>query len=261
VSGVLQATWPFESRYYTSSGRKNYQESWGVWLGVKNFTGVGDSVPDYAHVACGNFYKNSSDITPMSLQKSIKYAYPSVKISDGVNVQGENFGSAKVVSSLACDEQITSVWTTTLGITVQLKTYAYTSQGNLDYIIYDYTFTNTGNIDSDALTRELKSTLEDVWLGLSFSTDIKPRYGGKDQDDYFAYYGVDYEDWINGDISADSARILYVWDGPDGYGTYEPDLITAEPQNPGYYAVGILHVDRQAADDLESGSSDDPAQP
>lgn len=260
-SSVLQATWPYESRYYSTSGRKNYQESWGVWMGVKNFMGEGDSVAHNAHVACGNFYIDSDKITPLSLQKSIRYAYPSVKVSDGKNVQGESFGSDKVVSSLPCDEQIISVWTTTLGLTVQLKTYAYATMGNLDYIIYDYTFTNTGNTDDNTLNRELKDTLEGVWLGISFSTDIKPKYGGKDQDDYFKYYGSNYYDWKQGVKTADSARILYVWDGQDGWGTYEPDLITKEPQNPGYYAVGFLHVDKQAEDDLESGASDAPEQP
>lgn len=259
-SGVLQATWPYESRYYTSSGRKNYQESWGIWLGVKDFTGENDTVSGYGHIACGNFYKNTNDITALSLQKSIRYEYPTIRISDGENVQGESFSSAKVVSSLYCDEQISSTWTTSLGLTVQLKTYAYAAKGNQDYIIYDYTFTNTGNTDGDA-ARELTNILEDVWLGFSFSTDIKPGFGGKDQDDYFKYYGSTYEDYVNGDESADSARILYVWDGPDGYGTYEPDLVTYEPQNPGYYAIGFLHVDAQAADDLESGSSDGPSQP
>jgi hypothetical protein len=261
VSGLLQATWPFESRYFSTSGRKNYQESWGVWLGAKNFVGVGDSIPDYAHVACGNFYTSSSDIMPLSLQKSVRYPFPTVRISDGSKVQGENFGSAQVVSSLPCDEQITSVWTTALGLTVQLKTYGYASEGNLDYIIYDYRFTNTGNTDRDPLTRELKSTLKDVWLGFSFSTDIKPKFGGKEQDDFYEYYGTTYDKWVKGDKSADSARVLYVWDGPEGSGTYEPDPITAEPRNPGYYAVGFLHIDRQGSDDLESGSSDGPTQP
>ncbi|MFH2034843.1 MAG: hypothetical protein ABIJ45_00435, partial [Candidatus Zixiibacteriota bacterium] len=261
VSGLLQATWPYETRYFSTSGRKNYQESWGVWLGVRDFVGVGDTLPGYAHVACGNFYTNSSDIIPLKLQKSVRYPYPSVRISDGKNVKGESFAGDEVVESMRCDEQIASDWTTTLGLTVQLKTYAYASAGNQDYIIYDYTFTNTGNTDNNGNTRELLNTLNDVWLGFNFSTDIKPRFGGKDDDDYFRYYGSNYADWVNGDTNADSARIIYVWDGDKGLGQYEPDQITAEPLNPGYYAVGFLHVDKQAIDNLEFGSSDDPSQP
>jgi len=261
VSGLLQATWPYETRYFSTSGRKNYQESWGVWLGARDFVGVGDTLPGYAHVACGNFYTSSSDIIPLKLQKSVRYPYPSVRISDGKNVKGESFASDEVVESMRCDEQIASDWTTTLGLTVQLKTYAYASAGNQDYIIYDYTFTNTGNTDTDGNTRELLNTLNDVWLGFNFSTDIKPRFGGKDDDDYYRYYGSNYADWVNGDTNADSARIIYVWDGDEGLGQYEPDQITAEPLNPGYYAVGFLHVDKQAIDNLEFGSSDDPSQP
>lgn len=261
-SSVIQATWPYESRYFSATrARKNYQESWGVWLAARNFVGVGDSIPHYFHVACGNRSLSSEKIVPLSLNKSVRYPYPNVRISDGQTIHHEGFGSDQVVSSLPCDEQITSVWTTALGLTVQLKTYAYASGKNLDYIIYDYKFTNTGNTDNNALTRELSAPLQDVWLGICFSTDIKPRYGGRDQDDFFEYYGANYEDWVNGDKTADSARIFYCWDGPEGDGTYEPDQNTAEPRNPGYYAVGILHVDRQASDDLESGSSDGPSQP
>jgi len=261
-SSVVQATWPYESRYFSATrARKNYQESWGVWLAAKNFVGVGDSIPHYYHVACGNRSLSSDRIIPMSLTKSIRYPFPVIQVSDGQRIRPEGFEDAQVVSSLPCDEQITSVWATTLGLTVQLKTYAYASGNNLDYIIYDYKFTNTGNTDANALTRELKAKLEDVWIGICFSTDIKPRYGGRDEDDFFEYYGANYEDWVNGDKTADSARIFYCWDGPEGDGTYEPDQVTAEPRNPGYYAIGILHVDRQAADNLESGSSDGPSQP
>ena len=35
-----------------------YIESWGVWIGAKNFMGVNDTVPKDAFVACGNLYVN-----------------------------------------------------------------------------------------------------------------------------------------------------------------------------------------------------------
>ncbi|MDP3147708.1 MAG: hypothetical protein Q8N83_01135 [Ignavibacteria bacterium] len=262
VNTLLYCTWPYDSRYFNFSARKNYQESWGVWVGTKNFLGVKDTVPKDAMVASGNFYSNLNDIVPLSLQKRVRYPYPNVRINDGTGkIKTENFDGAILVTSLVCDEQIESVWTTSLGLTTQLKTYAYASEGHRNYIIYDYKFINTGNVDKDALTKELTKKLTDVWFGFSFSTDIKPKFGGKELDDNYKYYGHDYADWLKGNLNADSARLLAVWDGNLGTGNYDPDPITSEPRVPGYYGVGILHVDKQAIDDLESGSSDDPSQP
>lgn len=261
-NNILYSTWPYDSRYFNFSARKNYQESWGVWMGAKNFIGVNDTVPQDGFVACGNFYLSLNDIVPLLLQKRIRYKYPSVKVNDGSGrIKTESFDNATLVTSLICDEQIESVWTTSLGMTAQLKTYAYSIEGHRNYIIYDYKFINTGNVDKNTLTKELSNPLNDVWFGFSYSTDIKPKFGGKELDDNYEYYGADYDKWVNGDKDSDSARVLIVWDGNQGAGNFDPDPITAEPRVPGYYGVGILHVDKQAVDDLESGSSDDPAQP
>ena len=260
-SSILQATWPYDSRYFDASARKNYQESYGLWIGTRDFLGVNDTVASTALVACGNFYKNSQEITKLSLKKRVKYKYPTVTVEDGSSTQYESFDGATVVSSLSCDEQIESVWTTTLGVTVQLTTYAYSSGENKNYIIYSYRFLNTGNVDDNTSTRELSKTLKDVYFGISFSTDIKPRYGGQDADDRYNYYGTTYPDYVNGNPVADSARVLCVWDGDAGTGNFDPDPVTYEPRVPGYYGIGVLHADKQAVDDLESGSSDDPAQP
>jgi hypothetical protein len=260
-SDILQTTWPYYSRYFDMTARKNYQESWGVWLGVKDFLGVNDTLASNTVVTCGNFTVDYSNITPLSLQKRVRYPYPVIKVSDGKTISNEIFDASVVVPSLLCDEQIESDWTTSLGITVQLKTYAFASTGQKNYIIYDYRFINTGNIDGNTKTRELNSTLKGVWFSFPFSTDIKPKFGGKDYDDYYQYYGATYSDWVKGNKQADSARVLLCWDGPQGTGDFEPDPLTKEPRVPGFYGVGILHVDKQAADDLEFGASDDPDQP
>ena len=117
---ILYPTWPYDSRYFSFSSKKMYIESWGVWLGAKNFLGFNDTTAEDALVACGNFYLNRNDIVPLSLQKRIRYPYPIVRVDDGKGkINTENFDNAVLVPSLICDEQIESVWTTSLGITVQ----------------------------------------------------------------------------------------------------------------------------------------------
>ena len=260
---ILYPTWPYDSRYFNFSSKKMYIESWGVWLGARSFMGVGDTTAKDAFVACGNLYLSSNDIVPLNLQKRIRYPYPNVRVYDGTGqTKTENFDNATVVPSLVCDEQIESVWTTSLGITVQLRTYAYAVEGHKNYVIFDYKFINTGNIDKDTQTKELSKPLNNVWFGIPFSTDIKPRFGGTELDDNYEYYGATYDNWVKGDKTADSARVLIAWDGNHvDTDNYDPDPITKEPRVPGYYGLGILHADKQAVDDLESGSSDDPSQP
>lgn len=260
---VLYPTWPYDSRYFNFSSKKMYIESWGVWLGARNFLGVGETTPKDAFVACGNLYLSTNDIVPLSLQKRIRFPYPNVRVDDGSGrIKVESFDNASLVTSLVCDEQIESIWTTSLGITVQLKTYAYAVEGHRNYVIFDYRFINTGNVDKNVQTKELSKQLNDVWFGIPFSTDIKPRFGGTELDDNYEYYGSTYNDWVRGNKTADSARVLIAWDGNHvDTESYDPDPITAEPRVPGYYGLGILHVDKQAIDNLESGSSDDPSQP
>lgn len=260
-NNILYTTWPYDSRYFDMTSRKFYQESWGVWTGVTNFLGVNDTLPSTSVIASGNFNVDYSDLVPLSLQKRVKYSYPSVIITDGKTDKNEVYDAAIVVPSLQCDEQIESDWTNSQGITVQLKTYAYAATGFKNFIIYDYRFINTGNVDANTQTKELNNELKNVWFGFPFSTDIKPKFGGVEYNDYYQYYGASYDKWISGDKSADSMRILYSWDGPVGATQYSPDPITKEPQVPGYYGVGILHVDKQAKDDLLFGASDDPSQP
>ncbi|MBA4318556.1 MAG: hypothetical protein C0412_09155, partial [Flavobacterium sp.] len=168
---ILYPTWPYDSRYFNFSSKKMYIESWGVWLGARNFKGVGDTTAKDAFVACGNLFLNSNDIVPLSLQKRIRFPYPSVKVYDGTGqTKIESFDNASLVPSLVCDEQIESVWTTSLGITVQLKTYAYAVEEHKNYIIFDYKFINTGNVDKNVQTKELSKQLNDVWFGIPFST-------------------------------------------------------------------------------------------
>ncbi len=258
---ILYTTWPYDSRYFDMTSRKYYQESWGVWTGVTNFLGVNDTLPSTSVIASGNFNVDYSDLVPLSLQKRVKYAYPNVIVTDGMSTKNEVYDAANVVPSLQCDEQIESDWTNSQGITVQLKTYAYATTGFKNFIIYDYRFINTGNVDVNTQTKELNNELKDVWFGFPFSTDIKPKFGGVEYNDFYQYYGETYDKWLAGDKSADSMRILYCWDGPVGATEYSPDPVTKEPLVPGYYGVGILHIDRQAKDDLLFGSSDDPGQP
>lgn len=259
-NAYLQTTWPYYSRYFDLASRTYYQESWGVWVGAQNFIGVNDSIPSTAVVASGNFMIDYNDIVPLSLQERVKYPYPVVRVTDGVNSQSEVYDNAVVVPSLTCDEQIESDWTTSLGITVQLKTYAYASAPNQNYIIYDYKFINTGNVDSNPNTKELKRKLTGVWFGFPFSTDIKPKFGGKDYNDYYRYYGASFGNWVNGDKTADSARVLYCWNGPTGStNEYYPDPVTRQPQMPGFYGVGVLHADSVA--NLGFGANDDASQP
>jgi hypothetical protein len=68
------------------------------------------------------------------------------------------------------EELIEAIWHTNTGITVKRNSYVWSYPGYNDFIIYDYTFTNTGQIVS-TLTGEvvegfMQQTLNDVYFAL-----------------------------------------------------------------------------------------------
>ena len=50
---------------------------------------------------------------------------------------------------------------TQIGVTMERKIFQFSQQFNDNYIIYDYTFTNTGDTDGDTTTIELPNNTID----------------------------------------------------------------------------------------------------
>jgi hypothetical protein len=97
-------------------------------------------------------------------------------------VMVKNYADDPLFNPLLPEEMITARWNTNSGITVTRRSYAWSFPGYNDFIIYDYTFTNTGNIVCDYTSQVIPAanlprfvqTLTDVHFvfhsGVSVST-------------------------------------------------------------------------------------------
>ena len=97
-------------------------------------------------------------------------------------VMAKNYADDPLFNPLLPEEMITARWNTNSGITVTRRSYAWSFPGYNDFIIYDYTFTNTGNIVCDYTSQVIPAanlprfvqTLTDVHFvfhsGVSVST-------------------------------------------------------------------------------------------
>lgn len=174
---------------------------------------------------------------------------------------------------MKADRMVHNVSTTTMGIDVEQKIYAFSQEFHDNYHIIEYTFTNTGSITRPDQTYELSQTLEGVYFFFisrysvnNTSTDV--RGGGAPWGkftmndavgDGHEDYGVDF-------------RAQYAWAGwnPDrtDFNTLGGPMMFATPtksaanDSTGRLAAGhmagrvTIHADKSVAD-----RSDDPEQP
>jgi len=179
--------------------------------------------------------------------------------------------------NLMCDVMLVVRWSYDVGLTAEQRYYAYASPPYDSYMYIDYVVKNSGNVNRNEQTVELKNQ---NLQGVCFAYSIRPfvsiegsqeRQTGYEHynDDWVEYYGENYADFVgsgtparpNGNMSADSLRLFINWDGDNQY-TSEDD--TGDPDNntfyieesPGmgrllshqYFGMGFLHVDKSVSD-------------
>lgn len=161
---------------------------------------------------------------------------------------------------------------------------SWAQQNHDNYIITEYVFINTGNVDPDPEIEKPDQTLENVYFTFQYRYALSregadgtqlnsPRWGmntmldtrgeakaSDSQGDIT--YGGNYEDWINGNTEADSLRCQFAWAGRHSDASYDiigyPDIEgqTGRLMGPQYIGVMTLHADNSATD-----KSDNPLQP
>jgi len=150
------------------------------------------------------------------------------------------------------DIMVESTINTSMGVTINQRCFAWSQANHDDYIIYDWTFTNTGNIDLDDEIELDGQTLEDVyfWRANNFVTGASRNWNSE--------YGA---------VPGDSVRVVYAY--PErSEGAEVDDVGDPRPEDPegirqgGFlrrpYCIGeaMLHVDTSPDD-----PTDDPTQP
>lgn len=224
--------------------RKN-MEHIGHWIGVKNWTNKFNQFKTYYVSEGGYLNHEAPDI--LEPQGNKKYVRQRLALVD-VNDQREqrildNRKSSSRKTDLAADEEIVTTWTTDVGIEVERHSYAFANPRHDSYIISEYIFTNTGNVDGSSTIELPDQQLEGVYFGFwrvfRPSGDIGHEQMGGEVDEWCHYYGNQPGDSLRG--------FWYVYDGDNQRKAFDdtgdPSEITGEFLAPQYVSFGILHAD------------------
>jgi len=147
--------WPAIYEYQDSQAAK------GFWIGAANFTDENDNFFDHKVVHVGPRVNGEGEFLPQLFQTVSKFEPPAVFV-DGVLSFDEQVDNDEIDPNLAADRMIINVCNTQLGLTVTRKIFQFGQQYHDNYMIYEYTFTNTGNTDNDASIELPDNTLTDI---------------------------------------------------------------------------------------------------
>ncbi|MDP3581810.1 MAG: hypothetical protein Q8S39_07730, partial [Ignavibacteria bacterium] len=108
---------------------------------------------------------------PMKFELKARFTPTAVSVNGNLSYQ-KNVEIDKIDATLPYDRQIDNVINSQLGITVNRKIFQFAQQYNDNYIVYEYTFTNTGNTDSDSEIELPNNTIKDAYFWFTFRNSV-----------------------------------------------------------------------------------------
>jgi len=273
--------WPAYLPYQDNQAAK------GFWIGCKDFTDERGDFYEYKVVTVGPRSKGEGEFFPTENIKLVsQFDLPKTLVNDALTI-GKSIEVNEVDPSLPATMMIVNKTNTLLGLSMERKIMGFSIPGHDNYILHEYVFTNTGNVDDDAEIELPNNTLTDVWFfyqyrwascyqsryiigngtGWGMNTMIDARGDGLENP--VTYNDPPDESVYNGK----QIRAQFAWHGyfPDKVVDYDniggPIWRPFDPYVADYDTVGrlgapqfvgviTLHADRSTND-----SSDDPAQP
>ena len=252
----------------------------GLFFGARNWTDTAGYTWD-AHITghCGRKRANNNyqfaiaDEDGYYIRRYMRYQPPQI-IVDGMHLEapfpmsGDEVAPEKVLGT--ADVMIESNVRLSMGLDVKQRVLAWSQPGHDDYIVWDWTFVNTGNVDMDEEIELPGQTLEDVYI--TRITEAMPNGTGSNKVmPSWAGTTEDHDTTISYPLDDDSLRIHYVTPlrandaGYDSYGKFpntEQNLLDGAR----FGGTAILFAP-QSCDVPQShpisniAASNDPAQP
>jgi hypothetical protein len=251
------------------------QAARALWIGATNFTDqTGASYP-HKVVHVGPRVSGANEFFPIEFKMISRFAPPEVSV-DGEQSYDKPVENDEVDPTIAADRMIVNVVNSQLGITMTRKIMQFSQDFHNNYFVYDYTFTNTGNVDGDADIELPNSTLEGVYFYFQYRNSVcaATRYVIGNATGWGINAMNDARgDGLKVDPPGESFRAQYTWHGKypaftlydniggpiwapgSGVGTTEADT-TGRLGATQFIGVVTLHADRSATD-----KTDDPGQP
>ena len=223
----------------------------GHWIGVVNWTDQ-NGIRHNFKVSEGGPHWTEATVFGFPPRKYVYNRPPSVTV-DGKREQRLTGQIDNRKTDFKADEKIISKWNTEVGISITLNSYAFAQQNHDDYIVFEYTLTNSGNVDLDDDIELPGQNLEGVYFGAfnwlrpcKRGADYTGTSGSTTADDWVHYYGDQPGDTLRG--------LWYCWDGdaPEerfpGDDVGDPSKSSGEFLSPQYAGFGVLHVDMGPGD-------------
>ena len=146
----------------------------GLFFGARNWTDTTGYTWD-AHItghcarkrANDNYQFAVTDEDGYSIRRYMRYDLPQI-IVDGMHLEapfpmsGDEVAPEKIFGT--ADIMVESNIRLSMGVDVKQRVLAWSQPGHDDYIIWDWTFVNTGNVDRDPEIELPGQTLEDVYI-------------------------------------------------------------------------------------------------
>jgi hypothetical protein len=149
----------------------------GLWLGTKNFTDETGNTYGYKVVHIGPRTDGIGEVFPEYFEMVSKFDPPRVFVDD-LHSYGKSVENDDVDPDLDADRIIYNIVNTQLGVTIERTILAFSHPDHDNYMIYEYTYTNTGNVDDDSDIELPNNTVEDfyVFYQYRYSPCFQPRY-------------------------------------------------------------------------------------
>lgn len=170
VSGFIKTQqdgmqWPAIYSY------QDIQAARGMWIGAKDFTDENGQNFPYKVITAGPRPPQFYSFFPIKMELIAKFP-PTNVFKDGNLTYQKNVEIDKIDGTIPYDRVIESVINSQLGITVTRKIFQFAQQYNDNYIVYEYTFTNTGNTDADPEIELPNNTIKDTYFWWTYRNAI-----------------------------------------------------------------------------------------
>jgi hypothetical protein len=248
------------------------QCSKGLWIGAKNFTDENGRFFSNKVIHVGPRVNGEYVFYPKEFKLIGKFANPLVVVN-GID---ENLHSDidLIDPSIPSDRMLKNTINTQLGITIERNIYQFGQEFHNNYIISEYTFTNTGNTDFDNTIELQDNVLTDVYFYYLYRWAItrNTRYAIGNGTGWGMNIMLDSRgDGVMPDPPEENFRAQYAWHGNfppfieyDNIGAplWNPALGVAPGDTigrlgaPQFVGVVTLHADKSSTD-----KSDDLIQP
>ncbi len=150
---------------------QDIQAARGMWIGAKDFTDENGQNFPYKVVTVGPRAPQFYAFYPIKIELTSKFAPTNVYVDGNLSFQ-KNVEIDKTDNTIPYDRVIENVINSQLGITVKRKIFQFAQQYNDNYIVYEYTFTNTGNTDADPEIELPNNTIKDAYFWFTYRNAV-----------------------------------------------------------------------------------------